>query len=247
MIDANRGISNRLLATQVLAGFAQWIDVFLIFSIPSFLWKSTPEDIALVAACFGLSSLFLGPFIGVLVDRVDPRRMAFLGAMGRTIFSLCIAFAPSFVIFLIFVVLKGIANTCYWPSTSILTNRFIKEYDRVKYYSSLGAMDQITKVMTPMVAGAMIYWFSSQKIFLVSALATLLCANFIYRFPEINGGAKKLTKKTSSIFGDLLFGFRSIGNLPRKLIVTISLSIGMSLTLAIYDPAVSTPKCNAAG
>lgn len=240
MIDVYRGVSSRLLTTQVLAGFAQWVDIFLIFSIPSFLWNSSPEDIALIAACFGLPSLFLGPFIGAIVDRADPRKMAFLGAIARTILSLCIAFAPSFGIFAIFVVLKGLANICYWPSTSILTNRIVCEGDRIKYYSSLGAMDQITKVMTPMFAGAMIYWFSSQKIFLASALATLLCAHFIYRFPDLDEGEKKLTRTTVSIFRDLLFGFKSIRELPRKLIATISLSIGMSLTLAIYDPHLAS-------
>lgn len=240
MIAVHRGFAKELLTTQVLAGLAQWIDVFLIFSIPSFLWNSPPEDIALIAACFGLPSLFLGPFIGVVVDRTDPGKMAFFGAVARTLLSICIAFAPSFWFFVACVVLKGLANICYWPATSILTNRIVHENERVKYYSSLGALDQLTKVMTPIFAGVMVYWFSSQKIFLASAFATLLCACFIYKFADTGAGEKKHAGTEKSIFKDLWFGFESIGRLPSNLIASICLGIGMSLALAIYDPHLAS-------
>lgn len=240
MIAVNRGFPNGLLTTQLLSGFAQWVDVFLIFSIPSFLWNSPPEDIALIAACFGLPSLFLGPFIGVIVDRTDPGKMAIFGAVARTFLSLCIAFVPSFWFFVVFVVLKGLANICYWPALSILTNRIVHESERVKYYSSLGALDQMTKVMTPIFAGVMVYWFPSQKIFLASAFATLLCVCFIYGLSGVDVREKRQARTPGSIFEDLREGFKSIGGLPSNLIASICLGIGMSLALAIYDPHLAS-------
>jgi hypothetical protein len=39
--------ARKLLFIQTLAGFAQWLDIFLIFSVPSFVWKADPAQIAI--------------------------------------------------------------------------------------------------------------------------------------------------------------------------------------------------------
>lgn len=88
--------AGRLLVIQTLAGFSQWIDVFLIFSVPAFLWQSTPGQIAFIASCFGLPGLFWSPMIGALLDQRDARRAACCAAAARTALTGFIAFAPEF-------------------------------------------------------------------------------------------------------------------------------------------------------
>ncbi len=59
-------ISNpgKLLIIQTLSGFSLWIDIFLIFLIPSFVWGSTPLQIAIISAVLTIPSLILGPIMG---------------------------------------------------------------------------------------------------------------------------------------------------------------------------------------
>lgn len=236
MIDDLRS-TRHLLATQTLSGLAQWIDVFLLFTVPSFLWKSSPAEIAFLAACFGLPSLFLGPFIGVLLDRADSRKAMLIAALSRTALSVMIAFAPGFQVFAVLILLKGLANLLYWPASAILTNQTVSAPARVKYFSSLSALDQMTKIGTPLVAGTLALAINSQLVFMVSAALTLSCAAMLRFFPRIKTIQHPMQKRSAhGLLNDLFFGLRSIKTLPKDLLFSILLSIGLSLGLAIYDP-----------
>jgi MFS family permease len=227
----------RLLLIQTLAGLAQWLDIFLIFSVPSFVWKSSPAEIAMLASCFGLPSLLLGPIVGAFLDRADPRRTMMVGALARTLSSVLITFASWFPLFAVLVLLKGLANLLYWPSSSIVTNRVVPEAERVKYFSSLSAFDQITKIGTPLVAGFLTLAMNSQLSFIVSALATLICAALLPRVTAtIDFVAPAQKRSVDALLKDLLFGLRSITTLPFNLLLSVALGIGMSLALAVYDP-----------
>jgi len=230
-------LERRLLTIQTTAGLSQWIDIFLIFAVPSFQWRADPVDIALLASCFGLPSLFLGPFVGAFLDRTDPRRVMIFGALARTVLTLLIAFAAWFPAFAMLVFFKGIANLLYWPASSILTNQVVRDEQRVKYFSSLSLMDQITKIGTPLLAGALTFIVSSQLLFLVSAGATLVCAVMLQRLNVAVALTPPLEKRSvAGLFSDLFQGLRAIGSLPPMLLLSIALGVGMSLALAIYDP-----------
>lgn len=234
----NNYSTQRLLATQVLAGFSQWIDIFLIFSVPAFLWQSTPPQMAFIAACFGLPGLFLGPFIGAMLDELDPKRVAFIGALARTALTISISLTNGFELFSALVMLKGLANVFYWPATSILTQRIVAPVERIKFFSSLSALDQITKILTPMIAGALILLMDMQLAFLLSAAMTLLCALIITRLPA---SALEIPQKEISLHGwrGFIAGWKMMIALPSVLTSSISLGVGMSISLAIYDPHVA--------
>lgn len=230
--------TKQLLTSQVLAGFSQWIDIFLIFSVPAFLWQSTPPQIAFIASCFGLPGLFLGPFIGAMLDRLDPRRVAFIGALVRTALTVCISFANGFEFFSVLVILKGLANVFYWPATSILTQRLVAPVERIKFFSSLSALDQITKILTPLIAGAITLVMDMQLAFLLSAAMTLLCALMITLLPTpaLEAPQKEISPP---VWRNFIAGWKLMSTLPSLLIASISLGVGMSISLAIYDPHVA--------
>lgn len=225
---------------QALAGLAQWLDVFLIFSVPAFLWKASPSEIAILAACFGIPGLVLGPFIGALLDRADPRRTMVLGIHARSVLSALIAFAPGYGAFAALVFLKGLANQCYWPSSFILTNQLVSEHERLRYFSSLSACDQVSKIATPLLAGALALLAGSQLAFLASAALTLFGSVFLpglFSKLEIEHRPHRALRE----FGDeLLSGFRAMATLDRRLVATIALAVGMSLTIALYDPHLAS-------
>jgi MFS family permease len=232
-IEEPKARTRRLLTVQTLAGFAQWMDVFLIFSIPAFLWQSSPTKIALLATLFGIPSLFFGPFIGAFLDRIDPRKSLYFGIFARSALTAAIAFAPDYWSFAALTLFKGLANLCYWPASSIITNRLVPPADRVKYFSSLSALDQGSKITTPLIAGALTLLFNSQLIFLFSACMTTAAAALL---PRLLNERKLHWKAQHSNEDDSPIRFRDILHLPRNLLATIALSVGMSLSLAVYDP-----------
>lgn len=233
-----RGIAPRLMAAQVLAGFSQWIDLFLIFSVPAFLWKSTPGQMAVVASCFGLPGLFLGPFIGAILDRLDVRRVACIWALVRTALTACIAFVDGFEYFSALVIFKGLANVFYWPATSILTQQYIGPAERINYFSALSVFDQITKIVTPMIAGGATLFIELQLVFLMSVIMTLASSVIIFLLPKfkLHCRDEELSENVLKFF---LEGFRLVKKLPPDLLLSIIIGVGMSVSLAIYDPHVA--------
>lgn len=231
-----------MLCIQTLAGFSSWIDIFLIFSVPAFIWKSSPSEIALVAALYGLPSLVIGPIFGAFLDRNDPRKLMLLGAFSRTLLTLLIAFSSSYEIFAILVFLKGLANLTYWPSSTIVTNQAIQKGLRVSYFSTLSALDQFAKVITPMLAGILALKFPSQLIFLVSAALTSCCFFLVLNFAhDLDFQEKKDdVRDVKSLIANLIEGFRSFSKLPNALLMSMSMTVGISLSLAIYDPHLAS-------
>jgi MFS family permease len=226
----------KLLFIQTLAGFAQWLDIFLIFSVPSFVWKADPAQIAMLASLFGIPSLFLGPVFGAFLDRNDPRRIMLIGALARTLFSFMIAAATSFDLFAALVLAKGLSNILYWPSSSVVVNMVVMKERRVGYFANLSMFDQLSKVATPLAAAAMAAIAPMQSLFLVSATATAVCALMVLRLSVDASGRTESKRTISGLVTDLLAGFKAFRALPRDLKVGIGFSICMSLTLAIYDP-----------
>lgn len=232
-----RSAERRLLVIQCIAELAQWIDIFLIFSVPSFVWQVSPKEIAIIAAVFGLPSLFLGPIFGAFLDRSDPQRLMLWGAAARTFLSAAIAAATGFEVFVVLVFAKGLANLLYWPSSSIVTNAVVAQDRRVPYFSSISAVSQVAKIGTPMLAGALSVLMPSQLVFVVSAFATAICFTLLVGLKvERSNNQERNVRNVAALLKSLAEGFSSIRALPAGLRITIVLAVSMSSALAIYDP-----------
>jgi hypothetical protein len=144
--------------------------------------------------------------------------------------------AGSFSLFATLVLLKGLSNLLYWPSGSIVANQIVGADKRVGFYSNLSALDQLTKISTPVVAGAIALALPMQWLFLLSALSTGVGAILIWQLPVNVPRSNEEPRTFVGLFCDLLAGFGSMRELPNNLKIGIVVAISMSLTLAIYDP-----------
>jgi len=224
---------NRLLSAQITSGFSQWIDVFLIFSMPVFVWSATPEDIGVIALLFALPSLLFSPIVGALVDSRNPFKIMMIGSILRVFFTFLIFVNQSYVLFLGLVFLKGISNVTYWASASVVTNQVVDFENRMAYFSSLSAFDQTTKVITPLVMIPIAALFSLKDgfilSFLLSLFALLLVNTISYKYLA---QAKEIIFSYEKLFS----GFKELKLIPNILLVHISFSMLLTFSLSIYDP-----------
>lgn len=224
---------NRLLSAQVTSGFSQWIDIFLIFSMPVFVWNANPEDIGFIALLFALPSILFSPIVGALADSRNPYRIMIIGAVLRVLTTFLIVINQSYILFLVLVFFKGISNVTYWASSSLVTNQVVDFKNRISYFSSLSAIDQSTKVLTPLVMIPIASFFSLKDGFILSlflSLFALFAADTIYyKYTEQN---KEVLFSYIRIFS----GFKNLKFIPDKLMIHISFSMFLAFSLAIYDP-----------
>lgn len=218
----------RLLAVQGLSSLAQWIDIFLVFSIPSFVWKSSAAEIALVAGLLGVPGLLLGPGVGAAMDRVPPLGWMRRAALLRCAAGLALALAPGFAGYCVLVLVKGLASTLYGPCAAIVTQRTVAGPARYRYFADLSALDHLGKLAAPLLGSLAIALLPPGAAFAAPALLALVCWWGLRGLPPtVDRVGVAATGPTAD---------RGQEPLPPAVSLVAALGCGLALCLAVYDP-----------
>lgn len=233
--------SSKLICVQALSSLSLWLDIFLIFTVPVYLWHASPSSIAFLAFCLGAPMLFLGPIVGALIDRYDVRKTLVLGALLRTLSTLALAVSPDLQSFLFFVILKGVSNLFYFPSITIMVRHLIHAEERKSFFSHVSVFDQSSKIFAPLLAGLLAAVLSPKDLFFLSAAAVLLtfpllrsiCLAFRTKINETS-------TKPLPLYRDITRGLSIFNALPFQLRIGFLYSLLTSLALGIYDPHLAS-------
>jgi len=233
--------SSKLVCVQALSSLSLWLDIFLIFTVPVYLWHASPSSIAILAFCLGAPMLFLGPIVGALIDRHDARKTLALGALLRILSTLALAVSPNLQIFLLFVILKGVSNLLYFPSITIMVRQLILADERKSFFSCASVFDQSTIILAPLLAGMLTVFFSPKDLFFLSAAAVLLSFPLLRHIclifqTQINDSSTKVLP----LYRDIARGFVIFNALPFQLRIGFLYSLLTSLALGIYDPHLAS-------
>lgn len=233
--------SSKLIYVQALSSLSLWLDIFLIFTVPVYLWHASPSSIALLAFCLGAPMLFLGPIVGALIDRYDVRKTLVFGALLRTLSTLALAVSPDLQSFLFFVILKGVSNLLYFPSITIMVRQLIQAEERRSFFSHVSVFDQSSKIFAPLLAGLLAAVLPPKNLFFLSAAAILLTFPLLRSIcvvfrTQINDTSTKLLP----LYRDLTRGLSIFNALPFQLRIGFLYSLLTSLALGIYDPHLAS-------
>lgn len=230
-----------LLTISALSSLSLWIDFFLIFLVPIYLWQASPSEIAILAFSLGAASLFVGPIAGIILDRIHIR-VSFLSGMSlRIITSLGFFLAPSYEWFVIMAVLKGLANMLYFPALAISIKQLVPADCRTDFFSCSSLLDQLTKVSTPLLAGVLTILLPVQSIFLVSVALLLTAVPFLrFIWPSLQPALPNAALTIRSVFLDLKNGVKIFRSLDFQLKIGFFYSLLTYLALASYDPHLAS-------
>ena len=231
-----------LLSVQGLSSLSLWIDFFLIFTVPVFVWNVSAPSVALLAFSLGAPALFLGPIAGVLLDRANIKLSISLGVLARLLTTLGLFFEPNFEAFVALAVMKGLSNLVCFPAVTIAINQIINSNNRTDFFSFSSLLDQLTKITTPILAGALTIFLPINYIFLISAISLSFTVIFIRPIWAALQASSHSSHDLSikSVLSDLGEGFKLFGSLPVELKLGLVYSILTALALASYDPHLAS-------
>ncbi|MFT0474963.1 MFS transporter [Pseudomonas antarctica] len=234
-------ISSKLIYVQALSSLSLWLDIFLIFTVPVYLWHASPTSIAFLAFCLGAPMLFLGPIVGTLIDRHDVRKTLVFGALLRTLSTVALAVSPDLQSFLFFVIVKGVSTLFYFPSITIMVRQLIRAEERKSFFSHVSVFDQFSKIFAPLLAGVSTAVLSPKGLFFLSAAAVLLTFPLLRSIclalqPQMND----LSTKSLPLYRDITRGLSIFNALPFQLRIGFLYSLFTSLALGIYDPHLAS-------
>lgn len=138
----------------------------------------------LVASLFGLGAAIAALGAGVLADRIGRRPTLLVAQVGTAVATVVLAFADGPVAIAVVAFLVGMFNNATRPATSAIIADLVPAEDRVRAYSLNYWAINIGFGVSAAVAGV-IASHGYLTLFLLDALATLVCALVIFiRIPE---------------------------------------------------------------
>lgn len=233
--------SNKLIFVQALSSLSLWLDIFLVFTVPVYMWQIPPSSIALLAFCLGAPMLILGPIVGTIIDRQDVQKTLILGALLRIFSTIALACSTNFNVFLGLVILKGVANLVYFPSITVTVRQLIGADDRKHFFSYVSLFDQSSKILAPLLAGLLTLILAPKDVFFLSAAAVFISLPLLVSIcAAIPAKLEASSAKILSLYQDLLKGFHIFRSLPFQLRIGFLYSLLTSLALGIYDPHLAS-------
>lgn len=185
----------RLLTVQVPADFADFLDFVAIGALLAFVWGVEPIVYAFLGLGMAGPYVLIGPFAGVLVDRMPLRRIIILSNLGRGLATAALFFAGTWQMLIVLLFLRGAVDSFFTPAKQAALQAITSEKDRASANGLSQTIAQLSKVLSPGVGGALLLLLTPGELFLanavlslVAALAALRLAPIIRETPEAESG-----------------------------------------------------------
>ena len=202
----------RIFAGQVVSQLGDWLDYVGLLALVAYVWKGGPAGLAAVPVCQALTYLLVGPFTGVLADRL-PRRLSLVGSdLARAGLVLCYLLAPNIPVLLTIMVVKVCFSSLFGPAEMAQIRQTVPE-DRLLQASSLSEfVAQATKIVGPALGGFIIAFSSVYACFVADAASFLVSAAILATLKLAPVSARD--REPSTFRSDAVAGLRFIWARP---------------------------------
>jgi MFS family permease len=236
-------LSNRdfltLWIAQIISTLGSWITLFALLSFAGFNLKIANRELGGMAAGFLLTQALVLPIAGVLIDRLDVKKTLIANELVRAALVLILIFSSQLV-YLYPLVLVLSAGACLFVS-GLLTAvpRIVRMQELIIANSLTTQVFQLSAVLAPIIAGAIIARLGSRACFLINSVTFLLsagCLMFvsIKRTSSNNShvSSRNISSKSNlrGFAADSLIGLRFVAS--NKLVAFVVLSAAITILAA---------------
>jgi MFS family permease len=223
-----------LLASQVPADFADWLDYVAVATLLAFVWEAPTIAFAALAVCLGGPYLLVGPLAGVLVDRWPLRAVLVGSNLGRAAATAALALAPSWPALVALVAVRSAVDAFYTPAKQAAIQALVPEEGRMAANGASHAVNQASKIAAPAAGGALLLAVEPGTVFLANAGLSVLAALTLLRLarlPAADAGGDGLA-------GGVREGWRIVAARPvlRRALVLMA---GGFFAMFLYDTLIA--------
>jgi len=200
----------KLLAAQVPADFADWLDFVAIGALLAFSWGADPFVFALLAVSMGLPYLFVGPFAGVLVDRMDAKTVMIWANFGRGVVTASFFFAPNWQYLMALIATRSAVDTFFTPAKQAAIQALVAPERRAHANGLSHAINQASKIVAPAIGGGLLIWATPQSVFLLNAVVSFVAAGLLTRMASIRPTATHPDAAEPGMLESIRDGFKEV-------------------------------------
>lgn len=163
-----------LFVGQAINGIGSWAALVAMWGFAAYHFGSGPAQVAILGLSWALPSALIGPFAGVPVDRIGPKRVLVFAYAAGAATAVAMAFTTSFDQLVALGVVDGLVKAFSQPASNALPPRLVGDHDLLAANSLLGAAQESSIVFGPLVAAAAIATAGLRAAFAVDAVTFLV-------------------------------------------------------------------------
>jgi MFS family permease len=205
-----------------------------------FTLTHSATDIGFVVALQTLPVLLLGPYGGVVADRVDKRRLmivlqAAMGLQAAVLSVLALTHVVTYLDVCVLAIILGLNNAFENPSRQSFVLEMVGPKDLRNAVSLNSTMNNVARAVGPAVAGVIIASIGEGWCFAVNALSFIAV---VASLMAMDRSALSPSVPTERAKGQLLDGFRYVAATPKLLFPLIMMGL---VGMLAYEFQVTLP------
>jgi MFS family permease len=225
------GQTTSLIGTWMQTTAQSW----LVFTL-----THSATDIGFVVALQTLPVLILGPYGGVIADRVDKRRLmiglqSMMGLQAAALAILSILHVVTYLDVCLLAVVLGLNNAFENPSRQAFVLEMVGPDNLRNAVSLNSTMNNVARAVGPAVAGVLIAWVGEGWCFALNALSFIAV---VASLVAMDRSTLNPSKPTIRAKGQLLEGFRYVAKTPK---LAIPLAMMALVGMLAYEFQVTLP------
>ncbi|MEE9387696.1 MAG: MFS transporter [Paracoccaceae bacterium] len=227
----------RLLAAQIPADFADWLDFVAIGALLAFGWDAEPLAFAYVAAAVGLPYVVVGPIAGAVVDRADIRTVLIASNVGRAVATACLFLATDLPTLMLIVAIRSSMDAFYSPAKQAAIQSLAPPHERQAANGISHGINQASKIAAPALGGLLLVLLAPGMVFLINAAVSLVAAMILIGMPII-ARDRGLGNGTLSITLSLKEGYQTVAGAPVLRGALLVMALGY-FSMFFYDTLIA--------
>lgn len=200
---------------------------------------SSVESMAILMACIWGPNVFIGPFMGVLADKLRRKTLvtlsAFIRALIFILFSIYITHHFNVTLIYIMMIFIGIAFSAHYAAMSGFVRELVSPDDLMYANATIDIAYEAGNVIGMGFAGLIIAWLSAESAILINGFSFLIAAFFIFIIPRkalVHG--KEYVRKKIKLWGDFVTGLKYLQKQQKLMLIYI-------IQLLIFIIFLTTP------
>lgn len=240
-----RAFSNRGFLVLWIGSTLAWLAFgmsWVVQSVVAFELTGRNSAVGIVGVGMGVSALFVGPFGGVIADRLRKRPLLLVGQslIGAVFFTVGVLVVTDRIT-IFWLVMSTFSMGLIFSFIGPARQAWVGELLEGRMLANGVALAQmgmaITRVLGPFVAGAMIAlpWAGAGGAYFLMAGMFVVVVATLWQVP---GGMTPGAKEGQSVFGDFLAGIRHLVERPQLLLLSLGF---MGFVIAGFSYQVVVP------
>ena len=163
-----------LLTGQAVNAIGNWVALIAIWGFAAFRFDAGAGDLALLFVVLALPGAFLGPLLGVPIDRLGPRRALVLANFLGFLDALALTQANSYQAIILLALPLGLIEAMATASLDALPPRLVHDRDLVRANALLEGAQDVAILVGPAIAALVYARWGLAGAFLADALTFLV-------------------------------------------------------------------------